>query len=168
MTRSLLARLAPVALVALAAAPSHAEPIVEPGEWEQTVTLSGGEEGAGFEGMSSTLLVCITSEDAAILRDRERWARQMAKGGNPQAPCEVRSSKQDGNAFSVVLACGEDAEVTVRQELRGRTGTLVAETRVGGQLHSRSHIESRKVADACSPETLERWKQQNPGRTFAP
>lgn len=172
MTRSPLARSAPFAALAalaagLVAAPAHAQPQVEPGEWEQTMTLSESDA-PGHGGMRQSIRTCITSEDAAILGDRERWAQEMAKGASPEAKCELRSSKQNGSAVSVVLACANDVVVTVRHDFRGRTGTIETETRAGGQLQGANRIESRKVADTCSPATIERWKQLNPGRTFNP
>jgi hypothetical protein len=39
---------------------------------------------------------------------------------------------------------------------------------VGGKSQSQNHIVAKKVADTCSPASIEQWKKQNPGRTFAP
>jgi hypothetical protein len=163
MTRSLpaLALLAPL----LAALPAHAGAKVEPGEWEQEMTITAPEMPSGP--MRRTLRQCITSQDVAIFADRERWAQEMVKA-NPTAQCKVEETRQDGNAQSVVLACEGDVRLSVRHDFQGRTGTIDAESMVGGKLTSRNHIVSKKVADACSPESIELWKKQNPGRTFAP
>jgi hypothetical protein len=59
-------------------------------------------------------------------------------------------------------------QLRVRHDYKGATGTIDAETLVAGASKGTNHIESRKVADACSAETIARWKQQNPGEEFRP
>jgi hypothetical protein len=163
MTRSLpaLVLLAPL----LAALPARAGALVEPGEWEQEMTISAPEMQSGP--MHRTVRQCITSDDVEIFADGERWAQEMVNA-NPQARCKVEETRHEGNMRSVVLACEGDVRLSVRHEFQGRTGTIDAESMVGGKLTSRNHIVSKKVADTCSPASIEQWKQQNPGRTFAP
>lgn len=163
MRRSLLA-LAPLAAL-LAAAPADAGPRIEPGEWEQTMTMDAGPGGPGAQ--TQTQRACLTAQDIEIFTDRERWAQEMLHS-NPQAQCKLQDTKEAGTTVTVTLACGGGMVLTVRHDFQPRSGTIVAETRVNGELQGSNRIESRKVADTCSPETIERWKQQNPGKTFAP
>ena len=163
MRRSFLA-LAPLAAL-LAAPPADAEPRIEPGEWEQVMTMDTGKSGHGE--MKQTQRACLTSGDVEIFTDRERWAQEML-GSNPQAQCKLQDSKEEGTTITVTLACEGGVVLTVRHDFQPRSGTIVAETRVNGELQGSNRIESRKVADTCSPATIERWKQQNPGKTFAP
>jgi hypothetical protein len=159
--------LAAVALLAaLFAAPSAlAQRKVEPGEWEQVMTITASQMPSGP--MHQTIRQCITSREAEIFADRDRWAKEMMTV-NPQAKCKLQESKQDGDALAVVLACEGDVQLRVRHEFHGTTGTIDAETLVGGVTQNKNHIESRKVADTCSPAAIEQWKRQNPGKTFAP
>jgi len=163
MTRSLpaLALLAPL----LAALPAHAGGRIEPGEWEQQMTITAPEMPGSP--MQQTMRQCITSADAAIFSDRDRWAKEMVNA-NPQVKCKIEETKQDGSALSVVLACEGDVRLTVRHDFQGTTGTIDAESTVGGAFQSKNHIVSKKVADTCSPASIEQWKKQNPGKTFAP
>lgn len=167
MTRPLLACTALAVAALLTALPAHAQPKVASGEWEQTFTMSE-TDAPGHGGMKHTVRTCVTSEDVAIFTDHERWAAEVLKGADPQAKCTLRSSRQDGTAISAVLACAEDVVLTVRQDFQGKSGRIDAETRVGGVVQGSNRIESRWVSDTCTQETIERWKQQNPGRTFAP
>lgn len=167
MTRPLLARAAFAAAALLAALPAHAQPKMASGEWEQTFTMSESDA-PGHGGMKHTVRTCVTSEDVAIFSDHERWAAEILKGASPQAKCTLRSSKQDGSAMSVVLACTDDVVLTIRQDFQGKSGRIDAETRIGGVMQGTNRIDSRWVSDTCTQETIERWKQQNPGRTFAP
>jgi len=164
MIRSALAALALLAPLFAVPAARAASPI-EPGEWEQVMTISA--EGSPHGPMQKTARACITSEDAAIFSDGKRWADQMVKA-NPEAKCRIADTKHEGSAMSVVLACEGDVRLTVRHDFQGKAGTIDAETAVGGVVKGTNHIVSKKVADTCSPETIEQWKHQNPGRTFAP
>ncbi|HEY8495141.1 MAG TPA: DUF3617 family protein [Myxococcota bacterium] len=148
----------------LAALPAFAQNL-EPGEWEQQMTMTA--PGMSGEPVKQTMRHCITSADVALLADHERYAKQVADS-NPHMSCKVASAKQDGAVLTVALACDGDMQLTMRHELRGKTGVIDAESRIGGELHSKNHIVSKKVSDTCSPETIERWKQQNPGKTFEP
>jgi len=163
MSRSLpaLALLAPL----LAALPANAGGGVQPGEWEQAMTITAPEMPGSP--MQQTVRQCITSADAAVFADRDRWAKEMVSA-NPQAKCKIVETKQDGSAVSVVLACEGDVRLSVRQDFQGTTGTIDAESTVGGKLQSKNHIVSKKVSDTCSPAAIEQWKKQNPGKTFAP
>jgi len=163
MTRPLA--LAACAAALLAALPAHAQGKIEPGEWEQKMTI----EHPGMPGgpMEQVVRQCITSGDVAIFSDRDRWAKEMVSA-NPEAQCTIKESKQDGSALSVVLACKDDVTLKVRHDYRGATGVIDAETLVAGEPQGKNHIESRKVSATCSPESIEQWKRQNPGRTFAP
>ncbi|HSJ96330.1 MAG TPA: DUF3617 family protein [Myxococcota bacterium] len=162
MIRSLLA----LALLApLFAAPAaRAEARIETGEWEQVMTVTAPEMPSAS---TQTVRHCITKEDASIFTDRDRWAQAMVKA-NPDAKCRIQETKQDGNALTVVLACEGDMRLDVRQEFQGTTGTIDAETRIGGATQGKTHIVSKRVADTCSQATIEQWKRQNPGRPFAP
>jgi hypothetical protein len=160
----------PLALAASAAAllavlPAHAQGKIEPGEWEQKMTI----EHPGMPGgpMEQVVRQCITSGDAAIFSDKDRWAQEMVSA-NPEAQCKIQSSKQEGTALSVTLACKDDVILKVRHDYKGETGVIDAETLIAGAPQGKNHIESRKVADACGPESIEQWKRQNPGKTFAP
>ena len=161
MTRSSLA----LALVLLLApAPAFAKGEVEAGEWEQVMTITAPGQPTPQQ---QTVRQCITSADAAIFTDHERWAQEMVSA-NPKASCKVESSKREGTAVSVVLACQEDVRLLVKQDFRGTTGTIDAETQVGGVTQNKNHIVSKKVSDTCSPDSIELWKRQNPGKTFEP
>lgn len=164
MSRSPIALLPLLALVA--ATPALAGEI-QSGEWEQTLTVVAEGAPPGHGPMKQTMRTCITSREAAIFSDRERWAQEMMNA-NPQAGCKLGETKQKGNAVTAVLTCPEDLTLTVTQDFSGTTGVIEAQSSVGGVVQSRNRIESRRVADTCSPETIERWKQQNPGKTFAP
>lgn len=148
----------------LAAAPAGAKGDLEPGEWEQVMTITAPGQPAPTQ---QTVRQCITRADAAIFGDHERWAKEMV-GANPKANCKVESTKREGSAVSVVLTCADDVRLLVRQDFRGTTGTIDAESQVGGVTQGKNHIVSKKVADTCSPETIELWKRQNPGKTFEP
>jgi len=161
MSRSLLA----VSLLLAFAAPATAS-TVEPGEWEQTVSIDASE-GGPHGSMKRTVRSCITSQDASTLGDKQRWADEMVRA-NPQAECKVKETKQEGNAISAVLACKNDVILTVRQDFQGTTGKIVAETTMGGVTQGKNTIESKRISDACSPESIEQWKSMNPGKTFAP
>ncbi|MEB2346218.1 MAG: DUF3617 family protein [Deltaproteobacteria bacterium] len=161
MTRaSFLLALVPL----LAAAPAGAEADLEPGEWEQVMTITAPGQPAP---PPRTVRQCITRSDAAIFSDHERWAQEMV-GANPKAGCKVESSKREGSAVSVVLTCQDGVRLLVRQDFRGTTGTIDAESQVGGVTQNKNHIVSKKVSDTCSPDTIELWKRQNPGKTFEP
>jgi hypothetical protein len=147
-----------------AASPARAERKIESGEWEQVMTITSPKTPQPAQ---RTVRHCITSEDARIFVDPERWAQEMVKA-NPAANCKIEESKQEGKALSVVLACDGDMRLHVRHDFEGRNGTIEAESMVGGVSQGRNHIVSKKVADTCSPETIEQWKRQNPGRSFAP
>jgi hypothetical protein len=163
MSRPLLAAVllasSPLAL------PAGAQSRVEPGEWEQVMTITAPDS----PGMPAPgpIRQCITSAEVAIFADRDRWAQEIANA-NPNAKCRVQEAKQDGTALSVVLACEGDMLLKVRHDFQGRTGTIDAESLVGGVPKFKNHIESRKVADTCSAESIELWKRQNPGKPFAP
>lgn len=163
MRRPLLVLAALAAL--LPVPPADAGPRIEPGEWEQVMTIDAGPGGPGAQ--ERTQRACLTTQDLEIFTDRERWAKEMLRS-NPQAQCRIQDTKEDGTTITVTLACEDDLLLTVRHDFQPRSGTIVAETRVKGELQGSNRIESRKVADTCSPEAIERWKQQNPGKTFAP
>lgn len=154
-----------VPLVSLLAALPASAQLLEPGEWEQQMTMT--VPGMPGEPMKQTLRHCITSADVALVADHERYAKEMVQN-NPEMNCKLDSSEQKGNVVTVALACDGDMKLTMRHEFHGKTGTMDAESRIGGELHSRNKIVSRKVSDTCSPETIEQWKRQNPGKTFAP
>jgi hypothetical protein len=161
MSRSLLA----VSLLLAFATPATAS-TVEPGEWEQVVSIDAAE-GGPHGAMKRTVRSCITSADATALGDKQRWADEMVRA-NPQAECKVKETKQEGNAITAVLTCANDVVLTVRQDFQGTSGTIVAETAVGGVSQGKNKIESKRISETCSPESIEQWKSQNPGKTFAP
>jgi hypothetical protein len=148
----------------LAAAPAAAKGNIQPGEWEQVMTITAPGQPTP---MQQTVRQCITSGDAAIFADHERWAKEMVSA-NPKGQCKVESSKQEGSAVSVTLSCEDGVRLLVRQDFQGTTGTIDAETQLGGVTHNKNHIVSKKVSDTCSPDAIELWKRQNPGKTFEP
>lgn len=153
-------------LVLVAASPALASD-VKPGEWEQTLTVEAANDPSGHGAMKQTVRSCITSQDAAIFNDRDRWAQAMVDA-NPQAGCKVKETKQDGNAVTAVLTCENELMLTVKQDFTGTAGSIDAQTAVSGVVQGRNLIESKRVSDTCSPEAIERWKAQNPGKTFEP
>jgi|SRR5690606_3329525 len=152
-------------LVLIAASPALAGN-VQPGEWEQTLTLEPSE-GSPHGPMKQTVRSCITSADAAIFNDRDRWAQEMVSA-NPEAGCKIKETKQDGNAITAVLTCDGDLTLTVKQDFNGTEGSIDAQTAVGGVVQGRNLIRSKRISETCSPETIERWKAVNPGKTFTP
>jgi hypothetical protein len=117
--------------------------------------------------MKQTVRSCITKQDAEIFNDPKRWAQEMVNA-NPQAGCKIQDTKQEGSATTAVLACEGDVTLTVKQDFSGTTGAIDAQTAVGGVVQGKNRIASKRVSETCSPETIEQWKSQNPGKTFAP
>lgn len=162
----LAAALASAALLLPAASPAEEKGWIEPGEWEQTMTItSPGVPGGAAK---QTIRQCFTSADVSAYGDKERWAKELGAANNPHTKCEPARVEQDGTAMVVTLECQGDARMVMRHDFRGTTGTIDTETFVGGHPMAKSHVESRRVASACSAETIARWKQQNPGKPFAP
>jgi hypothetical protein len=152
-------------VAALAALPAHAQGRIEPGEWEQVMTMTAPGMPGGS--MKRTMRQCMTSADVAIFSDRDQWAAVIADGAG-EANCKLAEVEQKGTAMLVRLECEGDMQMTMRHDFQGTTGTIDAETFVGGTSMSTSHVESKRVAATCSDESIAQWKQQNPGKTFAP
>ncbi len=163
MTRPLL--LAAVFFALLAAPTARAQGKIEPGEWEQVMTMTAPGMPGGS--MTRTMRQCFTSSDVAIYADKDQWAKTIADGAG-DANCELAKVEQDGNALVVRLECPGDMKMTMRHDFRGTTGTIDAETFQGDDSMSKSHVESKRVAETCSDETVAQWKQRNPGKSFAP
>lgn len=163
MTRSLVC--AGFLVAALTALPVHAQGKIEPGEWEQVMTMTAPGMPGGS--MKRTMRQCMTSADVAIFGDREQWAQAIAEGTG-ESNCQLIKVEQDGDAMVVRLACKDDMRMMMRHEFHGTTGTIDAETFVGDTLMSTSHVESKRVAATCSDESIAQWKQQNPGKPFVP
>jgi hypothetical protein len=167
MTRpSVLVALAVVSASALlAASPARAQGKIEPGEWEQVMTMSAPGMPGGS--MNRTMRTCFTSSDAVMYGDRDQWAETIAEGAS-EANCKLAAVEQAGSALVVRLECAGDMKMTMRHDFRGATGTIDAETFVGGESMGKSHVESKRVADTCSEATIAQWKEQNPGKPFVP
>ncbi len=163
MTRPFV--LVAVLAVLLAAPAARGQGKIEPGEWEQVMTMSAPGMPGGS--MNRTMRTCFTSGDAAMYGDRDQWAKTIAAGAG-DANCTLATVEQDGTALVVRLECAGDMKMTMRHDFRGTTGTIDAETFVGGETMGKSHVESKRVADTCSDETISQWKEQNPGKAFIP
>lgn len=164
MKRSLLVLALSAPLLAAPATSARAAG-PQPGEWEQAMTITTAA--APGSPQQKTIRQCITSADAALASDPKRLANEMVNA-NPQKKCKVEEAKQEGNALTVVLACEGDVRLYARQDFQATTGTIDAEIQVGGVSQSSNHIVSKKLSDTCSSQTIELWKAQNPGKTFAP
>lgn len=163
MNRSFV--LVAVSAALLAAPTARAEGKIEPGEWEQVMTMTAPGMPGGS--MTRTLRQCFTSSDVAIYADKDQWAKTIADGAG-EANCTLAKAEQDGTALVVRLECAGDMRMNMRHDFRGTTGTIDAETFNGDDSMSKSHVESKRVAETCSDETIAQWKQQNPGKSFVP
>jgi len=163
MTRPLL--LAAVFFALLAAPTARAQGRIEPGEWEQVMTMTAPGMPGGS--MTRTMRQCFTSSDVAIYADKDQWAKTIADGAG-EAHCTLAKVDQDGTALVARLECAGDMEMTMRHDFRSTTGTIDAETFHGDDSMSKSHVESKRVAETCSEETIAQWRQRNPGKSFAP
>ena len=153
-------------LAALLAAPTaRAKGKIEPGEWEQVMTMTAPGMPGGS--MTRTMRQCFTSGDVAIYADKDQWAKTIAEGAG-EANCTLAKVEQDGTALVVRLECAGDMKMTMRHDFRGTTGTIDAETFNGDQPVSKSHVEAKRIAETCSDETIAQWKQRNPGKPFVP
>lgn len=153
------------ATVLLAASSARAQGKIEPGEWEQVMTMSAPGMPGGS--MNRTMRTCFTSSDATMYGDRDQWAETIAEGAS-EANCKLATVEQEGSAVVVRLECAGDMKMTMRHDFRGKTGTIDAETFVGGESMGKSHVESKRVAESCSEATIAQWKEQNPGKPFVP
>lgn len=149
----------------LAASNARAQGKLEPGEWEQVMTMSAPGMPGGS--MNRTMRTCFTTSDAVMYSDRDQWAETIAEGAS-EANCRLAAVEQEGSAVVVRLECAGDMTMTMRHDFRGTTGTIDAETFVGGESMGKSHVESKRVAATCSEATIAQWKEQNPGKTFVP
>lgn len=163
MTRPLL--LVAVSAALLAAPTARAQGKIEPGEWEQVMTMNAPGMPGGV--MTRTTRQCFTSGDVAIYADKEQWAKTIADGAG-EANCKLAKVEQEGTALVARLECAGDMKMTMRHDFRGTTGTIDAETFIGGDSKGKSRVEAKRIAETCSDETIAQWKQQNPGRSFAP
>lgn len=151
--------------VLLAAPSSDAQGKIEPGEWEQVMTVTAPGMPGGS--VTRTMRQCFTSADVAIFGDREQWAKAIEKDA-ADADCKLAKVEQDGTAMVVHLACAADTRMQMRHDFQGTTGTIDTETFSEGVSMGKSHVESKRIAATCSEESIAQWKQLNPGRTFAP
>lgn len=138
---------------------------IAPGEWEQVMTMTAPGMPGGS--MTRTTRQCFTSGDVAIYADKDQWAKAIADGAG-EAKCTLAKVERQGTALVVRLECADDLRMTMRHDFRGTTGTIDAETFRGDQSMSTSHVESKRIAETCSDESIAQWKQRNPGKSFAP
>lgn len=151
--------------LALVASDAAAQAVLAPGEWESTVAT---EIAASYTGpISSTSRSCYTSGDRKIYADKDAWAADMTKATGDG--CKAQDVKQQGTALSMVLVCPENRRIELRHDFRGATGTMDAKSSSGDPgSTTTTHIELRRVAETCSEDTIEQWKQWNPGKPFEP
>lgn len=162
--------LAPVTVLAatfaiFAAAHANAQGRLEPGEWERKTTteMPGLQSGP----LEDTGRDCYTSADQKIYADKDAWAADMIAATEGRT-CKAKDLKQEGTALSVTLVCDDDARMDLRHDFRGTTGTMDAQMWHGSERNAKTHIELRRVAEQCSPETIESWKAWHPGQEFKP
>jgi hypothetical protein len=152
-------------VVVLAAAPAGAQGRLDPGEWEAT---SSTEIAGSYTGpIEKTDRRCYTSADQKIYADKDEWAADMVAASADQK-CKAKDLKQDGTALSVTLLCADGVRMTLLHDFRGAAGTMETSVMHGAEPGSRSRYVLKKVADRCSPESIELWKEWHPGETFAP
>jgi hypothetical protein len=148
----------------LGSLPAFAQGVVEPGEWKRKTTT---EVPGMYTGpLESEGLDCYTSGDRKIYADLKLWAAEMAaaQGGG----CKAESPKAEGTALSVTLVCDEGKRYELRHDFHGAKATMDTQAWDGQEKGAKSHVELERVAEKCSPETIEQWKAWNPGKKYEP
>lgn len=129
-----------LALVLLAATPALAQ-VMEPGEWEFHITMTG----PGLpKPQSMSYRHCVTREQA---NDPLRW------GGNPSQPtdCQVTTLKKGPDMSSWKMSCPATG-MTGTGSARFFRGSMESETQVGGgnSVDLRTKTTGRRLGP-CKP-----------------
>jgi hypothetical protein len=156
---------AALAIAALGAEPASAQGKLEPGEWElvSTTEVPGMYTGP----IERTDRQCYTTADQKIWADKDKWAADMS-AATMDGGCKTENLKQDGTALSLTLLCEGGSRIDILHDFRGTTGSMRTESRTGDEPGTRSSVQMKRVAEKCSEETIERWKDWNPGKEFVP
>jgi hypothetical protein len=162
MTRSVALFAFP--LLFLAPPEASAQPKVEPGEWELQMEIQ-------MPGMTTpakrTGRECYTREDAAVYADPDRWAKEMLDS-TPGKECTAKDIQHQGTSVSMIIECQGGGRMKLVQDFRGTTGTMTSQLLPEGAPPGPANsIQMKRVAEKCSPETIERWKQRT-GKGFEP
>jgi hypothetical protein len=159
-------RILAAACVAIAALAfdARAQGRLEPGEWEATSTteIPGTYTGP----IEQTDRRCYTTSDQKIYADKDAWAKDMVDATD--AGCTAKDLKQDGTALSVTLVCAEGMRQVLMHDFRGTTGAMQTQVFHGDEAGTKATYTLKRVAEKCSPETIEKWKAWYPGREFVP
>jgi hypothetical protein len=153
-----------LSLLVLAPPEASAQPKVEPGEWELRMEIQ-------VPGMAAptkrTGRECYTREDSAVYADPDRWAKEMLDS-TPGKECTARDIQRQGTSVSMIIECQGGGRMKLVQDFRGATGTMTSQMLPeGGEPGPVNTIQLERVAEKCSPETIERWKQRT-GKEFKP
>ena len=112
----MLARLSVAAAALTITAAAHAEPItVEPGLWENVITLSMG----GVEMPPQTSTECITADEAT--QTPEQIVQEVTDGGQ----CTIENMNQTPGQLSFDLACTEEGTSFTGSMEMTHTATVV-------------------------------------------
>ena len=152
------------AVLALAAFPAAAQSRLEPGEWE--VTSSTEIPGSYMGPIEQTERRCYTTSDAKLYADKDAWAADMVAATDQN--CRAKDLKQSGTALSVTLLCDGDTRIDLLHDFQGATGSMQTRVARGQEPGTKSTYALKRVAEKCSPDTIEQWKAWHPGQTFAP
>jgi hypothetical protein len=149
----------------LAAGAAAAQGQLKPGEWE--ATSSTDIPGTYTGPIEHTDRRCYNSADQKLYADEDAWAADMI-AATPGAKCEARDLEADGTALSVTLVCDDGRRMKLLHDFRGDNGTMDTQSFQGDEPGARARTTLKRVADVCSPETIELWKQWHPGQEYAP
>jgi len=151
--------------IVLGSSPTGAQGRIEPGEWEAT---SSTEIPGTYTGpIERTDRRCYTSADQKIYADKDAWAADMV-AATPEAHCKAKELKQDSTALSVTLVCDDGRRMNLLHDFRGTTGSMETQVFHGDEAGTKARYTLKRVADECSPETIQTWKEWHPGQEFAP
>ena len=156
---------AALAFAALGATTAEAQGRLEPGEWERSTSTE--IPGSYMGPLQTTGRDCYSSADTKIYADKDAWAADMlaaTEGPN----CKAKDLKQEGTALSVTLVCDGGIRMDIRHDFQGTTGTMDTQMWHGSEKNAKSHVEMKRVAEKCSPETIESWKQWHKGQEYTP
>lgn len=158
-----------VAFVALAAVlvatSAVAQGRIEPGEWEKSTSTD--VPGLNSGPVQDTRRECYTTADQKIYADKDAWAADMI-AATTDTKCKATNLKQEGTALSVTLACDDDTRIELHHDFHGTTGTMDAQMWIREKAGAKTHIELKRVAEQCSPETIASWKRWHKGEEFVP
>jgi hypothetical protein len=150
--------------IAVGAGAARAQGRLEPGEWEAT---SSTEIPGTYTGpIERTDRRCYTTSDQKLYADKDAWAKDMVEATG--AGCTAKDLKQEGTALSVTLVCDEGMRQILMHDFRGAAGTMETQIFRGDELGTKSRYTLKRVAERCSPETIEQWKAWHPGQDYAP